>query len=185
MPVADFEQLDLPYELVGILDDDAKQHLGCGPVFGSKVIDKTSWIELNTSSNIVSDSDKQNIFLLDYWARNSVRNSSNTNLLIGYEGMFVIDHNEAFRTYYTIEDQKSHLFFDKINYDCLNDLVFRSNLEKKMSEILWDYDDILAPIPDYLDPPDNTVSSTVDYNWIKETLFRHENDEFWPLLCKK
>lgn len=182
LPIADYELVEIPEELYFELDFDTQFDLGCGPVFGSKKIQLAQWFEPKTMQHIVTEEEKLKIFLFDYWVRNADRNSNNTNLLVSDRRIRVIDHNSAFDKKYTRDDVFSHLFYDQVNKERLNDLVFRAELSGQIEDILLNLNNIIGSLPEewqYSDSPINTLKADIDLVAIKSTLSRYTDDDFW------
>ncbi len=185
LPIAPFEIVQVPEELLEIGMDLELDELGAGPAFGSREQRVT---ELTVAVvDEVPDWLQQDVLIFDRWIRNGDRNltekGGNPNLFWqpNTRELMMIDHNQAF----DLDASKKELFEYHVFRDQAreigSDFFRRDEYNEKLSKALESWPDILATIPDqwrYADP-EQTVPVDFDLDRAYELLKAHVRDDFW------
>lgn len=185
LPIAPFELVDVPLELVESNPDYGD--LGYGLAFGSR---KQMIMELNYQGiSQVSNELQQAVLAFDWWIKNDDRNltetGGNPNLFWEpeKEKLVVIDHNLAFDPNFSVDNFKQlHVFSRQFDY-LFNDLSYRLKYERKFKMALTHWDEICAKLPRewYYFDADMTVSADFDLNAMLKTLQRCNTNSFWEM----
>ena len=187
LPVAPFELVHLPEELLSIAMRDDLDDLGAGLAFGSRRI---SVVELTVSHlEHVPDETQRDVLAFDWWVCNSDRSLSgvggNPNLFwdIKKERLVVIDHNQAFDPSCSVgEFRDVHAFWGEY-YELFHDWVLQQEYVKRFETLLADWDAICDTIPRewlFLDI-EQTTPTNFDFDGVKRMLMRCKDAEFWSL----
>ena len=185
LPIAPFEIVEVPEELLELDFEGELKGLGAGPAFGSLERQVT---ELTISAiKQVPQALQQDMLIFGWWIRNADRclgeHGGNPNLFWepGSHELVVIDHNQAFDMGATRDDfYHLHVFRDQAQ-ELSGDFFRRTEYNEKFSMALDSWKLILSEIPDawwYVDE-ERTVQTDFDANTIYELLMGFENDEFW------
>ena len=185
LPVAPFEQVLVPEELIDFNRGTPLDGLGVGPAFGSLERQVT---ELTiTAVEQVPDALQQDVLVVDWWVRNADRclgkYGGNPNLFWepGERELVVIDHNQAF----DFSAEKSDFFANHVfaaqTHQLAGDFYRRDEYDERLSTALREWPTILGEIPDPWWFVDEEQTVPVDFNkqTVYELLKGFEQDEFW------
>ncbi|GAB2850084.1 hypothetical protein GCM10027277_17820 [Pseudoduganella ginsengisoli] len=185
LPVAPFEIVEVPQELVEIATRDDIGDLGAGPAFGSRRMQIT---ELTVSNVFEIPLEVQmDVLAFDWWIRNGDRNLSdqggNPNLFwdVVEEGLVVLDHNQAFDDDFSAENFVELHVFRNVRDAISRDLFTRVQLEDRFEQILVDFDSICDTSPPewwFLDA-EQTIPVNFSRHQIKLALEARRGNEFW------
>jgi hypothetical protein len=190
LPIAEFEEIEVPIELYEMDTGIDLNDLGKGVVFGSK---KHTVTELPFSYiPKIPKNIRIAIMAFDWWVLNEDRHltekGGNPNLFIDQqnEQLLVIDHNLAFdRNFSPSNFARSHAFAaDKI--DLFDDLVTKAQYSTAFNDQLANWDEIVYSVPpEWIDLNDECSGSTAyfDFDWAREQLARCNNLTFWEVQC--
>jgi hypothetical protein len=185
LPIAPFEIVDVPEELLELDSGLDLSGLGVGPAFGSCERQVT---ELTVAViDQVPDSLQQDVLIFDWWVKNADRclgeKGGNPNLFWepSNSELVVIDHNQAFDF-----DAAGDGFYDYHVFNCQSRVLFsdffrRAEYSNKFNSALESWSQILAEIPDtwwYVDA-EMTVPVDFDADAVYELLKNFERDDFW------
>ena len=185
LPVAPFEIVEVPEELLELDSGGALAGLGAGPAFGSRERQVT---ELTVSTVAqVPRTLQQDVLIFDWWVRNTDRclgeHGGNPNLFWdpGSGELVVIDHNQAFDLDAKHKDfVNDHVFRDQAQA-LFGDFFRRTAYNERFSTALESWNLILDEVPDawwYVDE-ERTVPTDFDRDMIYKLLKAFERDEFW------
>lgn len=186
LPVAPFEIVSVPNELVEIGFPEDVADLGAGPAFGSC---GRRLVELNSSQKeSVSDELQDDVLAFDWWVHNGDRTltelGGNPNLFwdVESQSLLVLDHNQAFDPTFTASEFfSSHAFHGRARRLFSNWLA-RSELESRFDLVLADWGQIIASVPSewlFVDD-EQTVPTNFDSTQTYNLLTRFRTDpEFW------
>lgn len=137
LPIAPFDIVEVPEELMELNFTLDLSDLGSGPAFGSQ---RQEVMELNVSAvDEVSEQLQQDVFAFDWWIRNSDRllteKGGNPNLFWnpGDHELIVIDHNQAFDAAFNpnvfnelhiFRSQRQRVFGDMLRHQDYNQRFF-------------------------------------------------------------
>jgi hypothetical protein len=186
LPIAKFEIVDVPEEL---LEDGAMPNLGelgAGLAFGSR---KFLAVELTPPAvDKVSLNLQREILAFDWWIRNGdrmlTRLGGNPNLFwsSGHE-LVMIDHNQAFDRDFSKRDFfKFHAFNGQSGY-ILGDLSLQDRYRDKFTKVLNCLEAIWNTIPQewgFVDP-EATVATDFNIKEVRDLLMQCHSDGFWKL----
>jgi hypothetical protein len=130
LPIAPFEIVHIPEELIIPGLDLELTELGAGPAFGSR---RLELMEVNYSMIFeIPDELQQQVLMFDLWINNADRTLSqkggNPNLfwVPDHEELIVIDHNQAFDPDFCREEVwGDHVFSDQQNL-LVNDIIIHN-----------------------------------------------------------
>lgn len=183
LPVAPFELVDVPNELVEMTPE--YQALGPGPAFGSL---KQTIMELNYAK--VSDVPmelQRSVLGFDWWIRNNDRMLSeaggNPNLFWEPEDerLVVIDHNQAFDPEFSADDFLKYHVFCGAWHTLFDDAFNRQQFQESYCSAFKQWETIREGIPEawyYLDP-DQIDEADIDLDAIFRILNRCTEKTFW------
>jgi len=187
LPIAPFECVSVPEELIIPDLGTELEELGSGLSFASRRIDLVQ--ELTISHlNDVPVSVQQDVLIFDWWVRNSDRSltmhGGNPNLLWDQRNssLVVIDHNLAFDDEFDeAAFLKSHVFSGQID-PVFFDLVKRTEYVDRMGRALAMFERACDTVPDGWCWIDDDIPVRFDRNKIKIMLGRFTNDDFWRVV---
>jgi len=186
LPIAPFKVVYVAPSLIELPSSLKLSDLGHGFCFGSQKAAATDELNLINVPSIDA-SMRLDIIMFDWWIKNGDRSLSgyggNPNLLWAAQtnSLTVIDHNNAFDPTVDIESlRKNHVFREEI----LNPDIVRNNrdqLTSRFRQILADWDEIIALIPEewFFSCQDPTIEVHFDLQGAKEVLRRFHEEEFW------
>jgi len=185
LPLAPFEIVNVPEELLEIDAPFDLKGLGAGPAFGSQEqhgIEMTMALLGDVPANI-----QQDVLAFDWWVRNGDRNlterGGNPNLFWQPRAreLIVFDHNQAFDVALKKEQfLELHIFREQALF-VFGDFVKRRDYTVKFSAALAKWPDICSGIPpewQYTDP-EMTVPADFDLEAAYELLKEFEGAEYW------
>ncbi len=185
LPIAPFEIVDVPEELMEFDSGLELVDLGAGPAFGSQ---RQEVMELTASAaQEVPTELQQNLLAFDWWIHNADRllteKVGNPNLFWEPDSfeLVIIDHNQAFDldfdatiflNYHVFADQKQDIFDDMLQHHEYN---------KRFSSALSGWAEIQGTIPQEWFFVDHEMTVPVDFDLdvAYQLLKRHERDDFW------
>jgi len=185
LPVAPFEVVEVPQDLIDVATQEDIGDLGAGPAFGSKRMQIT---ELTVSNVLEISLLKQiDVLAFDWWIRNGDRNLSNQG---GNPNLFwdvlngelvVLDHNQAFDDDFSIEHFVELHVFRNACEAITRDLVTQAQLESRFDQILVDFDSICDTCPPewWFVDVEQTIPVNFDRRQIRAALEARRGNEFW------
>jgi hypothetical protein len=185
LPVAPFEIVHVPEELMEAGFGLDLSGLGPGPAFGSRERRVT---ELTVSGvEEVPRGLQQDVLIFDWWVRNADRclgeKGGNPNLFWapGGHGLVVIDHNQAFDLDAKREEFLNYHAFSRQAQELSGDFFRRDEYTQRFSNALDVWDEILAEIPEVWWYVDAEMTVPVDFgaDAVYRLLKGFERDEFW------
>lgn len=187
LPIAPFELVTVPAELIALRARDDLADLGQGVAFGSRRCNVT---ELTRSriADVPSDL-ARDVLAFDWWIRNADRTltdqGGNPNLFwdVDHEALVVIDHNQAFdRTFSPTDFFGQHAFASE-QHRLFSDWVAQEAYRQRMRDALLILPSVWASVPfewRFVDP-EYTVEADFDESQTEELLNRYQDVEFWRL----
>ena len=186
LPVAPFEIVEVPEELMCLDLSGELRDLGVGLAFGSR---KLSVVELSVSHlEYVPDAVQRDVLAFDWWVHNADRTltelGGNPNLFwdIETQELVVIDHNQAFDHEFSPADfVESHAFSGQ--WRALGDWVFRHQLAARFAEAMSDWAAICntVPLEWWFVDLEQTVPTNFDLDATHQLLMRFQDQNFWNL----
>ncbi len=185
LPIAPFEIVEVPSEILEIPVRTDLAELGEGPAFGSR---KHNVTEL-TFSRIaeVPEQQQRDVLAFDWWIRNADRflsaEGGNPNLFWDAETaeLVVLDHNQAFDSEFDFEDFRDfHVFSDQWA-SLFGDLLRRTSYKGRFVAALNEWPGICDTIPQewHFADAEMTVPVDFDLNAAHDLLARCHGNEFW------
>jgi len=187
LPIADFEIVEVPEQLIGWSDEETKKDLGAGLAFASRVLPHVQ--EFNISLfNKVDARLRRDVLVFDLWVQNADRTltvfGGNPNLLWDQSDkkLVVIDHNQAFDLEFDPTTfSQTHVFNLEIA-NILNDMIERVNYEDRLSVAFADFNAACNNIPPEWWLIDDGVPVSFDLNAAKLMLERFSDNQFWEVV---
>jgi hypothetical protein len=185
LPVAPFEIVYVPEELMELDSGLDLSDLGVGPAFGSRECG-VSELSYGRVDEVPSELQQQ-VLAFDWWIRNADRiltaRGGNPNLFWDEEAgeLVVIDHNQAFDPAFDPDEFMQHHVFRAQAVAIQQDLLRRHELAHAMSASLQRWDRILEQVPEewwYLDK-EMIIAVAFDADTIREGLDRVNHNDFW------
>lgn len=185
LPIAPFDIVHVPEELLEIDVGFRLNELGTGPAFGS-LEQRVTELAFSNLLEIPNDL-QQDVFIFDWWIRNGDRilgeNGGNPNLLWspGDQKLILIDHNQAFDTILAREDLLQFHVFRGQCQQLTGDFFRRDEYNKRFSQTLAHWPEILRKIPKAWWHADAEMTVPIDFDpdWAYELLKGYEKDDFW------
>jgi hypothetical protein len=187
LPIADFEIVDVPSELIQWADTETKRDLGTGLAFASRVLPHTQ--EFNMSLQALVDVRlRRDILVFDWWVHNADRTltelGGNPNLLWDQvdKKLVVIDHNQAFdREFNPTNFSHTHVFKNEIEHT-FNDMVERLAYIDRLSLAFADFDAACDNVPLEWWQVDDGVPADFSIEATRLQLGRFLDNEFWRIV---
>lgn len=185
LPVAPFEIVRVPPELVAFESPLKLEELGPGPAFGSRQRHVTE-ITIEAAAE-VPEALRRDILLFDWWIKNGDRSLSarggNPNLFWEPDAreLVVIDHNVAFDTDLIFDNFIQYHIFKEESPDVFGDFVRRHEYTDRLSSALGRWEAICADIPPewlYLDA-EMLDPISLDLDAVHALLGQFEGNDFW------
>lgn len=185
LPVAPFDIVHVPEELMELGSGLDLRDLGGGPAFGSRecgVSELSYWRITEVPSEL-----QQQVLAFDWWICNADRiltaKGGNPNLFWGEESgeLVVIDHNQAFDPTFDPDEFMRHHVFRAQAVAIQQDLLRRHELAHAMSVSLQGWNRIIEQVPEewwFLDK-EMITAVTFDADTIREKLDRVNHHDFW------
>lgn len=188
LPVAPFQLVDVPQELIALETRDDLNELGAGVAFGSR---KQDVVELSLPHlPEIPDPIKQDVIIFDWWVQNADRSLSdaggNPNLFWDENSnqLVVIDHNQAFDPEFSVSEFCcSHVFRQQIRV-LSKDQSLQQHYAKVFDKIMSDWLAICNSTPEewwFIDD-EQTLPVDFDRNKIKTQLLRYRENAFWKMI---
>jgi hypothetical protein len=185
LPIAPFEIVNVPEELLNLSLELDLSELGAGPAFASLEQQVT---ELTiTGMEHIPPKLQQDVWMFDWWIKNGDRSlterGGNPNLFWepSKKELVVIDHNMAFDMSTEPDDFfKFHVFSDQANL-LASDINYQQEYNGKFQFALKAWSDILREVPEpwwYLDA-EMTVPVDFSTDAVYELLMRYQHNDFW------
>ncbi len=185
LPIAPFEIVEVPGELLELDFGLDLSDLGAGPAFGSL---RQEAMELTASAVMeVPVSLQQDVLAFDWWIRNSDRllteKGGNPNLFWEPDSreLIVIDHNQAFDSDFDCDNFFNYHIFTMQKQNVFSDMLRRREYNHRFSSALGGWHEICCALPEewlYADP-EMSVPVDFDLDTTYELLAAHERDDFW------
>lgn len=185
LPVAPFEIVDVPTELLHAGGGLNLADLGAGPAFGSR---RREVMELNAATiELISDDVQRDVLAFDWWIKNPDRylteRGGNPNLFwdTSVGELVVIDHNQAFAPDFEPEIFRDlHVFAGQAN-SVFRDIARRAEYNQRFADALADWECIRDSLPEewhYIDP-EMSIPVDFDLNSAHERLREFREPDFW------
>lgn len=187
LPIAPFEIVEVPQELLSIAMRDDLAELGAGKAFGSR---KVSVVELSaTHVDYVPLDTQRDVLAFDWWVRNGDRSlgesGGNPNLFwdVEGEGLVVIDHNQAFDPTFSPEDFVGLHVFRGEWPALLGDWIVQQRYAERFMAALSDWGAICNTVPPewWFVDAELTVPTDFDVQAALQMLMRYQTNGFWSL----
>lgn len=187
LPIAPFEIVEVPEELLSIALRDDLADLGAGKAFGSH---KQPVIELSMSHLAsVPEEQQRDVLAFDWWVHNDDRSlgerGGNPNLFwdVEREGLVVIDHNQAFDPAFSSSDfVTAHAFRSQVRA-LFEDWIAQQTYTERFMRVMTDWSAICDTVPPewwFIDA-EQTVPTDFDAHVAQELLMDCQRDGFWSL----
>lgn len=187
LPVAPFEIVDVPEQLIRLDFSGELQDLGVGLAFGSR---KLSVVELSISHlEHVPAEVQRDVLAFDWWVHNADRILSelggNPNLFwdIETQELVVIDHNQAFdRTFSPADFVESHAFSGQWRA-LVGDWVYQQQVTGRFADAMADWEVICNTVPPewWFVDAEQTVPTDFDVGAAHQLLMRFQTSNFWSV----
>ena len=187
LPIAPFEIVEVPEELLAIAMRDDLAQLGAGKAFGSR---KLPVVELSPSHlDHVPVDEQRDVLAFDWWVRNGDRSlgemGGNPNLFwdVENECLVVIDHNQAFDPTFSVRDFADlHAFRDQ-SHVLFGDWVMQQRYVARFLEVMTDWEAICNTVPSewWFVDAEQTVPTDFDVQAVRQLLMRCQSNGFWSL----
>ncbi len=185
LPIAPFEIVEVPEELIELGTGLDLSELGQGPAFGSQ---RREVMELTASAVFeVPEPLQQDVLAFDWWIRNGdpllTERGGNPNLFWAPETqeLVVIDHNQAFDSQFDPGDFLVYHVFSGQRYKVFEDMVRRQEYRQRFSAALDGWPRICQDLPEawLFADKERTLPVDFDLNAAHALLKRYEQDDFW------
>ncbi|MDH2433429.1 hypothetical protein QCD60_12685 [Pokkaliibacter sp. MBI-7] len=188
LPVPEAELLEIPRELYSSHPNfDWRRDLSVYPLFGSQAIPNASPIA-HAAVHGVDSALQLKVFIFDYWIQNEDRtltsHGGNPNLLINTvsNDIFIIDHNLAFDSTYSVEDSRRNHIFSSALREQPVDLIVQDTFKEKLAQVIAHWPTIVNSIPPtWIEGLEGRSEQHI--NNIEDVLLRFNNDAFWGALA--
>lgn len=185
LPIAPFEIVELPEELMdsGCMLD--LSDLGSGLAFGSR---RQEVMEFNFAIvNEVSNSLQQDVLAFDWWIRNNDRllteKGGNPNLFWNPEdqALVIIDHNQAFDPEFDPGIFTQSHVFSMQNNQVFGDMIRCQDYNQRFSLALKDWPLICDGIPKawFFADMEMTVPVNISLDEVRKQLEEYQKNSFW------
>lgn len=189
LPIAEFEIVDVPEEL---LEDSVVANLnelGAGPAFGSRKY-LAAGLTYSAASEVPPELQRE-ILAFDWWICNGDRTltevGGNSNLLWSPSDkkLIMIDHNQAFDRAFSKEDFfKFHAFNGQSRY-ILDDASSQDRYRTKFAKVLNCVEEaVWKSIPEewWFSDLEATIATDFNIQEARDLLMQCHNDGFWTVL---
>lgn len=187
LPIAPFDIVEVPEELMGLNYALDLSDLGSGPAFGSQ---GQEVMELNVSAvDEVSELLQQDVFAFDWWIRNSDRflteKGGNPNLFWnpGDQELIVIDHNQAFDAAFNADDFNELHIFRSQRDRVFGDMSRHQDYNRRFSLALNNWSEICSNLPKewFFADVEMTVPVSFSLEDTYNLLEEYKKDGFWTI----
>lgn len=186
LPVAEFEIVEVPEELIKWCGRGDANELGAGLAFGSKVFPHTQEFSMAHMAQVDAQM-RRDVALFDWWVHNADRTltekGGNPNLLWDQKssGLVVIDHNQAFDAGFDpVRFAELHVFHEDL-LAVFGDLVERQVYHDRLAAVFAEFEAACDNVPPEWWSVDNGVPTNFDRNNARELLKRFMNNDFWRI----
>ena len=186
LPVADFEIVEIPAELIKWCGRDDAHELGAGLAFGSRALPHVQEFSISHISHVDVQT-RKDVALFDWWVHNADRTLSekggNPNLLWDQVSsrLAVIDHNQAFDPDFDAQlFAQSHVFYSNL-LDVFDDLVERETYRDRLAAAFAEFDPACDNVPPEWWLVDNGVPTSFNRDAACAILSRHLTNDFWRI----
>lgn len=185
LPIAPFEIVEIPAELLEFHNGVDLSDLGVGPAFGSR---RHRVTELSYAAvHDVPLALQMQVLAFDWWVRNGDRmlteEGGNPNLFWdpGEEKLIVLDHNQAFDPTFSEEDFLQYHAFNGVASRLFRDLKLRNTYSGNFADALNMWQEICDTIPEvwWFADREMTVPTDFDRAAARTMLERCQTPEFW------
>lgn len=184
LPVADFEIVEVPQELIKWSGRDDANELGAGLAFGSKALPHVQEFSMAHMPQVDALT-RKDVVLFDWWVHNADRTltekGGNPNLLwdLQHSKLAVIDHNQAFDTDFDPQRfAELHVFHDSL-LAIFDDLIDRETYRDRLAAAFAEFDPACDNVPPEWWTVDNGVPTEFNRDAVREFLRRFMNNDFW------
>lgn len=187
LPIAPFDIVEIPEELMEFKFTLNLSDLGSGPAFGSQ---RQEVMELNVSAvDEVSEQLQQDVLAFDWWIRNSDRllteKGGNPNLFWnpGDQELIVIDHNQAFDAAFNPNVFNELHIFRSQRYRVFGDMLRHQDYNRRFSLALNNWPEICNNLPKewFFADVEMTVPSNFSLDDTYNLLEEYKKDGFWTV----
>lgn len=184
LPVADFEIVEVPQELIKCSGRLDAGDLGTGLAFGSKAVPYVQEFSISHLSQVPVPT-RKDVVLFDWWVHNADRTltekGGNPNLLWNTQSskLAVIDHNQAFdNDFNPLIFSELHVFKDSL-LEIFADLVDCDMYRDRLAAAFAEFDPACDNVPNEWWTVDNGVPTEFNRYAVRESLRQFMNNEFW------
>lgn len=188
LPIAPFEIVEVPEELLLLADAETVTDLGVGFAFGSR---KSLVVEISISHiDNVPEATQRNVLAFDWWVRNQDRTltevGGNPNLFWSIESqqLVVIDHNQAFDPEFNSSQFLDSHVFSGQRHALFDDWVLRQEYNNRLTEVMTNWDEICHTLPPawlFIDA-EETIPTQFDFDAVRSSLMRFQDANFWSQI---
>lgn len=185
LPIAPFETVEVPQELLGIAMRDDLTDLGAGMAFGSR---KLPVVELSASHlEYIPEELQCDVLAFDWWVCNADRTlgdtGGNPNLFwdVERETLVVIDHNQAFDRAFSSElFAETHAFRAQL-HTIFTDWIVQKQYCSRFAKVMTEWQTICDTVPPdwWFVDAERTVPTDFDIEATRQLLLRCQIDGFW------
>ncbi|MCV0394356.1 MAG: hypothetical protein K5878_03240 [Rhizobiaceae bacterium] len=186
LPVAPFDVVDIPTELIIPGTDLELEQLGSGPCFGSLGRELTTELRFG-QIELLPVALRREIAVFDRWIRNYDRSLSirggNPNLLWANDEqtLVMIDHNNAFDCAVDLDEFVSGHVFGRDFLDACHDPDGIASYRARLDKALVSWEEIISAVPSawlFLDKWE-TVPTDFSFDEALAVLHEHHTEGFW------
>lgn len=184
LPVADFEIVEVPQELIKWSGRRDANELGAGLAFGSKALQHVQEFSMSHMPKVPVPT-RKDVVLFDWWVHNADRTltekGGNPNLLwdTQHSRLAVIDHNQAFDAGFDpLRFAELHVFHDSLQA-IFDDLVDCDAYRDRLAAAFAEFDPACDNVPPEWWAVDNGVPTAFNREAVRESLRRFMNNDFW------
>lgn len=186
LPVADFEIVEVPQELIKWCGRDDANELGAGLAFGSKALPYVQEFSMAHMDQVDAQL-RKDVVVFDWWIHNADRTltekGGNPNLLWDqqHSKLAVIDHNQAFEIDFdALRFSELHVFHRDF-MSVFDDLVEREVYRDRLAAAFAEYETACDNVPQGWWSVDNGVPTSFNRDAARELLKRYMNKDFWRI----
>lgn len=187
LPIAPFDIVEVPEELMELNFTLNLSDLGSGPAFGSQ---RQEVMELNVSGvDEVSELLQQDVFAFDWWIRNSDRllteKGGNPNLFWNPrdQELIVIDHNQAFDAAFNPDVFNELHIFRSQRHRVFGDMLCHQDYNRRFTLALNNWPEICNGLPKewFFADAEMTVPVNFSLGDAYKLLEEYKKDGFWTV----
>lgn len=186
LPVADFEIVEVPQELINWCGRQDANELGAGLAFGSRALPHVQEFAM-AHMNQVDVQTRKDVVMFDWWVHNADRTltekGGNPNLLWDqqHSRLVVIDHNQTFDAGFNpLSFAELHVFHDYL-FNIFDDLIERETYRDRLAVMFAEFETACENVPQGWWLVDNGVPTNFDRDAARELLKRFMNNDFWKI----